>query len=393
MQVAGLGLGVFWDSRSDEDRLFEAGTHLKFYFERLPEGVDPSRLPLAEAFARENGCADGRSCYAEFKQALADVGINAKNAEGGSVLLVRQSDNPEQLTKEIVRQLGKGFEYEYQQSPVLQDMLAERITGAKPGSFINLSDFWQASVQETALRAYNHPGGGYFRDVVDNGGTIPIFSKMLGVPNFQSIVSNDELAPIAFRNYQDRSLGVDLVALLASSIIPFKGAGLTGGLGQLSFAEGRIGFAALKEAELSVMRVANSERQILNLRSVPAEQANAPFIEQGLKPPYLSTVRPREFTTASDLDFVRVHGPTNQEGVWMVRSSEIDGMSAADIQSHLGLKYAPTQVSPVTVSQGAEMRVGRVGPQPQWSAPSPQGVQYELLDLSKARFGQPRPLQ
>ena len=139
--------------------------------------------------------------------------------------------------------------------------------------------------------------------------------------------------------------------------------------------------------------VADSERQILNLRSVPTEQVNAPFIEQGLKPPYLSTVRPREFTTASDLDFVRVHGPTNQEGVWMVRSSEIDGMSAADIQSHLGLKYAPTQVSPVTVLQGAEMRVGRVGPQPQWSAPSPQGVQYELLDLSKARFGQPRPLQ
>jgi hypothetical protein len=139
--------------------------------------------------------------------------------------------------------------------------------------------------------------------------------------------------------------------------------------------------------------VASSEKQILNLSSVPAEQVNVSFIEQGLKSPYLSTVRPREFTAASELAFVRVHGPTNQEGVWMVRASEIEGMSAAEIQSHLGLKYPPTQVSPVTVLEGAEMRVGRVGPQSQWGAPNPQGVQYELLDLSKARFGQPRPLQ
>jgi hypothetical protein len=140
-------------------------------------------------------------------------------------------------------------------------------------------------------------------------------------------------------------------------------------------------------------RVGNGGKQILNLRSVPAEQVNASFTELGLNPPYLTAVRPREFTTASDLEFLRVHGPTNQEGVWMVRAGEIEGMSAAEIQTHLGLKYAPTHVSPVLVLRGADMRVGRVGPQPQWGAPSPQGIQYELLDLSKARFGQPRPLQ
>jgi filamentous hemagglutinin len=133
-------------------------------------------------------------------------------------------------------------------------------------------------------------------------------------------------------------------------------------------------------------------KQISNLKSISAETVNASFVDQGFKAPYLSAVRPREFTAATDLDFVRVHGPINQPGVWMVRAGEIEGMSATNIQSHLGLKYAPTRISPVRVSQGADMRVGRVGPQPQWGAPNPLGVQYELLDISKAKFWPSRSL-
>ncbi|MCL1860578.1 MAG: hypothetical protein FWG52_03475 [Proteobacteria bacterium] len=111
------------------------------------------------------------------------------------------------------------------------------------------------------------------------------------------------------------------------------------------------------------------------------KKASVAWVSEALSGEPNSTVRPREFTAAMDLDFVRVHGPTNQSGVWMVRAEEIEGMSATQIQSYLGLKYAPTEISPVTVSQGAGMRVGRVGPQPQWGAPNPLGVQYELFDI------------
>lgn len=124
----------------------------------------------------------------------------------------------------------------------------------------------------------------------------------------------------------------------------------------------------------------------------PADAVNARFVAEGYKPPYLYSVRPREFTTSADMDFVRVHGPTNQEGDWMVRASEIEGMSPVQIKEHLALKYEPTHISTVTVQQGARMRVGRVGPQIQWNVPNPQGVQYELLDSYKAIFQPPRKL-
>jgi len=39
------------------------------------------------------------------------------------------------------------------------------------------------------------------------------------------------------------------------------------------------------------------------------------------------------------------------------------------------------------------MRVSRIGPQPQWGSVNPQGVQYELFDFSKAKFGKPLELK
>ena len=74
---------------------------------------------------------------------------------------------------------------------------------------MNITDFWQAAVGDAIKRTYNAPGADYFQDVVDNSGTVPIFSKVLGSFNFKSVVSSDDLAPPAYRDYQQRSLGVD----------------------------------------------------------------------------------------------------------------------------------------------------------------------------------------
>ena len=184
-------------------------------------------------------------------------------------------------------------------------------------------------------------------------------------------------------------------ALLAGGPVVGKGISVVGGkLASTSFGQAAIKVGSKDVTALwsegseavGARLVTNSGRQISNLRTVSAETVNAEFVKNGFKPPYLSSVPPREFTTAADLDFVRVHGPTNQEGVWMVRANEIEGMSPVQIKDHLALKYAPTHISPVTVSEGAPMRVGRVGPQVQWNSPSPQGFQYELLDISKAVF-------
>ena len=97
------------------------------------------------------------------------------------------------------------------------------------------------AVGDTIQRAYGHEGGMYFRDVIDNDGTVPIFSKVLGGFNFKSIVATDDLAPQAYRDYARTSLGVDAAGFLASSFMPVKGLGAAL-RGEVSMLEGRLGF-------------------------------------------------------------------------------------------------------------------------------------------------------
>jgi hypothetical protein len=124
---------------------------------------------------------------------------------------------------------------------------------------VNITDFWQAAVGDTVQRAYSHPGAVYFRDVVDNDGTIPIFSKILGGFNIKSIVATDDLAPQAYRDYARTSLVVDSAAFLASTFLPTKGLGAAL-RGELSLAEGRIGFAGLSETVTRINLVAPASK-------------------------------------------------------------------------------------------------------------------------------------
>jgi RHS repeat-associated protein len=134
---------------------------------------------------------------------------------------------------------------------------------------------------------------------------------------------------------------------------------------------------------------------VTDLKSIPASEANKPFIKQGWSAPYAEGTQVKQFTTGANADFVRVHGADNANGgAFMARASEIQGMSPEQIQQHLALKQVPTHIQPVSVPKGIKMQTGRVGAQPGFGVPNNGGVQYQVLErLPRDAFGESVPLQ
>jgi hypothetical protein len=130
---------------------------------------------------------------------------------------------------------------------------------------------------------------------------------------------------------------------------------------------------------------------ISDVRAISAADANAPFLARGWDAPYSYGSQARTFTTASDLDFVRVT-TTRPEGAFLVRPGEIAGMSPEQVQVHLALPQVPTSILDVRVPAGTRMQTGFVGPQPSFGVTTRGGIQYQLLDeIPSSSFGPMRP--
>ena len=64
--------------------------------------------------------------------------------------------------------------------------------------------------------------------------------------------------------------------------------------------------------------------------------------------------------TTGDEDFVRVHMRNNQNGRFLMRQSDIEGLSPEDIERKYSLSYTPTSVSDVEVPDGTRVNMGTV---------------------------------
>ena len=65
---------------------------------------------------------------------------------------------------------------------------------------------------------------------------------------------------------------------------------------------------------------------------------------------------------ATDVDsFVWVHGPDNQARPWIMRASDVDGLSAQQIAEKFNLPKVPTRISRVDIPPGTPLRAGQVG--------------------------------
>lgn len=100
------------------------------------------------------------------------------------------------------------------------------------------------------------------------------------------------------------------------------------------------------------------------------------------------------FKTGTEEAFVRLHGPDNQIGGWVVKRDGISGLTPTEIQSKYALPTAPTHISDVVVPTGTKMEFGTVNPGfpgvPAWG----QARQYRLLDqLDPSAFQNMRQLR
>jgi len=93
----------------------------------------------------------------------------------------------------------------------------------------------------------------------------------------------------------------------------------------------------------------------ITIRSAEAVNATYPA---GYKPPYMPGTSVYEYTTASEQVFVRVHGPDNMIGRWIMRPEQIQGLTAEEIASRFSLPEVPQFVSEVHVPAGSKLRSG-----------------------------------
>ncbi|MBI3313949.1 MAG: hypothetical protein HYZ83_06915 [Candidatus Omnitrophica bacterium] len=66
-------------------------------------------------------------------------------------------------------------------------------------------------------------------------------------------------------------------------------------------------------------------------------------------------------------------------GKWLVKKSEVQGLSPQQIKNKLGLEFTPTDVTEVKVPAGIKVRQGIAGEVPEWSATG-GGFQTQLME-------------
>ncbi len=105
---------------------------------------------------------------------------------------------------------------------------------------------------------------------------------------------------------------------------------------------------------------------------------NKAFTEAGQNAPYDEGVDVVEGSIKEGGEiFVRVHGEGNKASKWMMKSSEIEGLSAEQIKDKFALPELPTQVSDVNVPSGTKVRIGTAGKVDGWGDGG--GGQVEVL--------------
>jgi hypothetical protein len=144
--------------------------------------------------------------------------------------------------------------------------------------------------------------------------------------------------------------------------------------------------ANAQEANRSLQQIHKRPHQ-----SRPAEEVNRAHAEKGNRPPYRPKTRVVEFDSHEGEQWVRLHGPQNQSGHWIVRKEAVKGLSLEQLRKKYSLPREPTEISDVTLPQGVKIRRGRVAEN---FGGNSGAVQYEIVNtrVSDDWFSNRRPL-
>ena len=129
----------------------------------------------------------------------------------------------------------------------------------------------------------------------------------------------------------------------------------------------------------------------MNLRLIPAEVANQPYLQPAYKPGTMV----QQYRTSVKTKFVRVFNSkspnASAEGKWMMKESEIQGLTAEEIADKFALPGgAPNQYVEVEVPAGTTMQTG-ISAQNAFGTGG--GVQFELMQqIPSSSFSSPMPI-
>ena len=107
----------------------------------------------------------------------------------------------------------------------------------------------------------------------------------------------------------------------------------------------------------------------------------------GWDPPYHSDFPAIDFKTVSNESFVRVfkQGSNSAEGAFVMKQSDILGLSPAKIKDKFALDFVPDKIADVNVPPNVSMRTGKVAPRP--NGTSGGEIQFELREqISSSNF-------
>ncbi len=130
------------------------------------------------------------------------------------------------------------------------------------------------------------------------------------------------------------------------------------------------------------------------VKETTAEETNAWWHEEMNydKDPYLAGSKVQHVRLEEDTKFVRVYDGKNSgmKGGWMMKASDIEGLTPEQIREKFALPNTPLFICDVTVPAGTVVRTGVCGPIEGWGKGG--GVQFDMMGQRVGEFENERPL-
>jgi len=123
-----------------------------------------------------------------------------------------------------------------------------------------------------------------------------------------------------------------------------------------------------------------------------SDEVNALFSERGWHAPYKSGVSIAEFQTPKKWEgLVRLSGPDNIKGSWFTTSDQVKGLTPAQLRGKFSLKYEPTNITPISLDAGSNVRVGEAAGVKDFGTKG-GGYQVEVVN-GGVNYGQTQPIK
>lgn len=109
-------------------------------------------------------------------------------------------------------------------------------------------------------------------------------------------------------------------------------------------------------------------------------------------PPYLPKSKVQHIELNEDTTFCRVYDGENSGmyGGWVMKQSDIEGLTPEEIQDKFALPQKPIKMCDVTLPAGTKMRTGLCNPLEGWGKGG--GVQFDLMGQRVGKFDNERDL-